>query len=702
MPHALSLPGRTAESTLGLRRGRATLPEIFYSYCVHATGCNGAAAAKRAFRFLTFAGLLGAGAMAAGAQARKPEKSWPAPKIAAPAPPPQAHAMTPADVEAFLDGLVPMQLQREDIAGAVVVIVKDGSVLFSKGYGFSDVKGGVPVSVDSTLFRPGSISKTFTWTAVMQLVEQGKIKLDDDVNRYLDFQIPHSFGRPVTMWNLMTHTAGFEEVIKDLMVDHPDELPPLSSFVVAHQPHQIYPAGTIPAYSNYGAALAGYIVQRVSGLPFAEYIQRNIFRPLGITHGTFLQPLPQALKPMMSQGYAVASQDPKPFELVTPEPAPDGSLSITGADMAPFMIAHLQHGKYGDGQILQPQTADLMHSRQFSADPATNGMALGFYEESRNRLRIIGHGGDLNYFHSDMHLIPEKGLGFFVSYNSSGKGELDVRTAVWTEFLNRYFPAPEEKAQVAKTAETLPVEGKYLSSRRAQTTILRALWWVLAETSVSRNADGTIEVDSIKDFSGQPKRWRRLGHGQFRESGGDQLLVFKPDASGNLELITEDPVEIFQRVPWNRNKTFLSLSLGLAALVFAVTIILWPVVALVRRRYGRKVELVPAQRRLRWLTKLACVLDLVALLAFAGTMVYGFSNLTLFSHRFDPWFRCLQLLFVAGVVLALVMLYGSFQLWRTTRKTWWSTTYTVALLVSSCIFIWFTAASKIVQTTLKY
>jgi CubicO group peptidase (beta-lactamase class C family) len=211
------------------------------------------------------------------------------------------------DVEAFLDGLVPMQLQREDVAGAVIVVVKDGKVLVSKGYGFADVKKRIPVSPDATLFRPGSISKAFTWTAVMQLVEQGKLNLDRDINDYLDFQVPHTFGCPVTLRNLMTHTAGFEEVIKDLGADRADELPTLQRFIKSHEPHQIYSPGTIPAYSNYGADLAGYIVQRVSGLPFEQYIQQNIFGPLGMTRATFVQPLPDPLKPMMSNGYSVAS-----------------------------------------------------------------------------------------------------------------------------------------------------------------------------------------------------------------------------------------------------------------------------------------------------------------------------------------------------------------------------------------------------------
>lgn len=614
----------------------------------------------------------------------------------------QRHEMTANDVEAFLDGIVPMQLQREDIAGAVIVIVKNGSVLFAKGYGYADVKSKVPVSPAGTLFRPGSISKTFTWTAIMQLVEQGKINLDADVNDYLDFQVPHTFGRPVTVRNLMTHTPGFEEVIKDLMVDRPDQLAPLHAFVIAHRPKQIYPPGTIPAYSNYGADLAGFIVERVSGLPFEDYVQKNIFQPLGMSHATFVQPLPERLKSMMSNGYEVASQDPKPFELVPPAPAPDGSLSVTGADMAPFMIAHLQNGKYGDTRILQEQTAETMHARQFSMDPAVNGMALGFYEESRNGLRIIGHGGDLNYFHSDMHLIPSEQLGFFVSYNSLGKGELDVRTALWGKFLDRYFPVPETNAAEVKTTNSDAIEGKYLSSRRAQTTILRSLWWVLTESSVSKNADGTIVVDSLKDFSGEPKRWRSLGNMQFREIGGQQLLVFKPDPSGRLAMITEDPIEISQRVPWTENKTVLQLALGFAALVFVGTLVFWPIGALLRRHYKQSLTMTPLQLRLRLLVKLACALEIVALIVFAGSVAYGFSNLSFFSGAHDWWFRLVQLLFLIGFLGALFTFYAGYRVWAGTGKKLWAAAYTGGLLLASFIYMWFAVSSRILQISLKY
>lgn len=646
--------------------------------------------------------VIGVSAIGVQAQVPKPTEVAPSAKSSSSASGqlPNSHELTASDVEAFLDGIVPFQLQREDIAGAVIVIVKDGSVLFTKGYGYADVKSRVRVSPSATLFRPGSISKTFTWTAVMQLVEQKKIDLDADVNNYLDFQIPHTFGRPVTMRNLMTHTPGFEEFVKDLVVDRPDELLPLQAFVIAHRPNQIYAPGTVPAYSNYGADLAGYIVQRVSGLPFEAYVQKNIFQPLGITHATFLQPLPDRLKPMVSNGYALASEDPKPFEFAPPEPAPDGSLSITGTDMAPFMIAHLQNGRYGKVQILQPQTAEMMHARQFSMDPAVNGMALGFYEENRNGLRIIGHGGDLQYFHSDMHLIPSEGLGFFVSYNSLGKGELDVRTPLWHEFLDRYFPFQEEHAKTV--ADVDDVSGKYLASRRAQTTILRSLWWILAENSVSEAPDGTIQVDQMKDASGNPKHWRGIGNMIFREIDGQELLVFKRDKLGQMQMFSDDPVEIYQRVPWYLNKSFLQISLGFALVVFVLTLVLWPVGALTRRYYKRTLTLNATERRVRLLVKATCAVDLLALLGFAIIVAYGFSNLAVFSDRLNPWLRILQLAFFIGVMGTAVIFYNAYRVWRTASGGVWAKVYASGLVVASAIYLWFVIASRLLQSSLKY
>ncbi|MEP7245227.1 MAG: serine hydrolase domain-containing protein, partial [Gammaproteobacteria bacterium] len=316
-----------------------------------------------------------------------------------------AAELTAADIDTWLDGMIPYALATGDIAGAVVVVVKDGQVLSQRGYGYSDMKTRQPVDPERTLFRPGSISKLFTWTAVMQQVQAGKLDLDRDINDYLDFKIPPAYGKPITLRNLMTHTAGFEEALKYLIADRVEVLKPLDTMLKRWVPERMYAPGSMAAYSNYGASLAGYLVQRVSGEPFDLYIQRHILEPLGMAHSTFTQPLPAALAAGMSKGYSLASQDPKNYELVTQAPA--GALAATGADMARFMIAHLAR----NGSLLDAQTAELMYRTANTPIPGLPGMALGFYHEDRNGLTIIGHGGDTNWFHSDLHLYLDKGVG---------------------------------------------------------------------------------------------------------------------------------------------------------------------------------------------------------------------------------------------------------------------------------------------------
>src|SRR5580700_7490993 len=242
-----------------------------------------------------------------------------------------AVALTADDVNAWLDGYLPYALHTGDIAGAVVAVVKDGKIVTERGYGYSDMAKHTPVDPKLTLFRPGSVSKLITWTAVMQLVEQGKIDLDADVNQYLDFKIPARDGKPVTMRNLMQHVAGFEEQAKNIMSEDPKG-PGYEALLKQWVPERVFAPGTTPAYSNYGASLAGYIVQRVSGESFDDYLDKHIFAPLEMTHSSFRQPLPANLVPLMSKGYELASDEPHVFEIVGPAPA--GSLSSPGEDMA--------------------------------------------------------------------------------------------------------------------------------------------------------------------------------------------------------------------------------------------------------------------------------------------------------------------------------------------------------------------------------
>ena len=587
--------------------------------------------------------------------AQKPE---PAPSTARP--------MTESDIEAFLDGLVPLQLERDDIAGVAIAVVKDGKVLFAKGYGYSDVKKKTPVSAENTLFRPGSISKLFTWTAVMQLVEQGKLDLDRDVNDYLDFKIPPTYPQPITLRNIMTHTAGFGETAKDLFVLDAKDLTPLRPYLVEHMPKRIFPPGTTPAYSNYATTMAGYVVQRVSGKPFNDYINESILKPLGMQHTTFAQPLPPELKSLMSDGYQLASSPAGSFEVVQAWPA--GSVSTSAMDMTHFIIAHLQDGQFNGARILKPETAELMHSRQFAAHPAMNAMALGFYEETRNGHRIIGHAGDTVYFHSDLHLIPDAGVGFFVSYNSAGKGEDSDRTALWEKFLDRYFPyTPPAESPVASAAQDArAVSALYMPSRRSQGNILEAVF-MLGEVKVFTNADGTISADALKDFNGQAKKFQEISPLVYRDVNGQDRMAFKWDENGRLYFVMDFPFFTFQRVGWVQAKPFNYFVLGASVAILILALVLWPVAALVRRHYGRKLNLPPRERRLRIAVRLVCAADLL----FLGCLVALLSILDApgaANSHIDIWIHLLQIVGVIGAVGTVLAIYSAVHAWRATSS----------------------------------
>lgn len=378
-----------------------------------------------------------------------------------------------ADLEAWFDGFLPYALETEDIAGAVITVVDRNGILFSKGYGVADVATGSPVSPPETLFRAGSVSKLLTWTAVMQLVDQGQVDLDADVETYVDLDVP-TLGRPVTVRDLLTHRAGFSEVLAQT-VGRADDTLPLDVYLRENPPTPLTPPGEVAAYSNYGAALAGYVVQRVSGIPLEDYFQSQIFAPLGMDHSSFRQPLQDDLFAALSSGYDIASSGtPAPFEIVGPFPA--GSLSSTGEDMGRFAIAHLSNVS----PLMSGAARDLMHAAAEPLFPKVAGMTLGFLEQNFGDTRAIGHGGDSQFFHSDLQLFPEAGLGYYISLNSSGIGDAShqIRQALFDGFAARYVAAPPDQLPTVETAveHGRAVVGLYESSRMSGNSFLKSFY----------------------------------------------------------------------------------------------------------------------------------------------------------------------------------------------------------------------------------
>jgi CubicO group peptidase (beta-lactamase class C family) len=564
---------------------------------------------------------------------------------AAPAQPPPP-AMTSQDVGAFLDGIMPYAIRRANIAGGVVAVVKDGRLIFASGYGYSDIAKRAPVVPDQTLFRIGSVSKLFTWTSVMQLVQAGKIDLDANVNQYLDFKIPEKYG-PITMRDLMTHTPGFSEVIRDLFVKKPY---PLREYLVNHIPDEMFKPFTTIAYSNYGAALAGYIVQRVSGEPYATYLQRHIFTPLGMAHSTFVQPLPKSLEPLMAKGYTTAADSkPSPFEVV--EAAPAGSGTSTAIDMTHFMLAYLQGGQYRGNRILAPATIKQMWTRQVSPAPGMPGYDLGFYQEDRNGQTIVGHAGDTGVFHTDLHLLPKQNVGIFMSFNSAGTaGAVEqVRTEIFRAFLDRYFPytAPVERTVSNPKPDAARVAGWYQSSRREDRAL--QLFYALGQSQVTALPNGEVEVSELRNLAGDQRRWREVAPLYYRQVDGQAHLKFVADSSGNIVSFDSDdfiPVEVAQRVNGLRALGSLKTLLTCFVIILLLNLIIGVGTWIARWRLGLKLDMTRGQRWIRALARIGAAIFLLEFVAWPTIL----SGSALLSPSLGS---TVTLLYVLGVLAIL-------------------------------------------------
>lgn len=618
---------------------------------------------------------------------------------------PSATALTAQDVNAWLDGYLPYALRTADIAGAMVVIVKDGQILTSRGFGYSDVAKRTPVDPARTLFRPGSVAKLVTWTALLQQVEIGKVDLDADINRYLDFKIHTRADGPITVRNLMQHTPGFEEYVKDGVSTDPKAALSTETWLKQWTPKRIFPAGMTPAYSNYGASLGGYIVQRVSGEPFDDYVERHIFAPLDMRHSTFRQPLQANLAPLMSKGYVLGSGDPKEFEIVGPAPA--GSLSSTGEDIAHFMIAYLQGGEFNGNRILRAETVESMHNSPLTVVPPLHRMELGFFETGVNGRQITGHHGDTQYFHTSLHLLRAEGVGFYVSFNSSGKEGAagGLRIALFHDFVDRYFPDSTQDGRVDATTaaeHARMMAGRWVVSRRMESNFLNVSGF-LGQLKLSVGSKDELLVP-FPGLNGKPRNWVEIAPFVWRDTGSHQRLAAKV-VDGKVVRISFDlvsPFMVWDRVPWYQNTAWLLPLFGASLATLAITALLWPIAAIVRRRCGSTLTLDPRALRAFRLSRIAAVAIVAVLAGWVGALAMLFSDFKYQNASFDPVLWLLQVTglvaFIGGVVL---MLWNLWVVW-TGKRRWPARVWSVVLALSTLVVLWVAAVFKLLAFTVNY
>ncbi len=520
-----------------------------------------------------------------------------------PANPLSTHTLDAEDLGAFFDGIIPLQLERSDIAGASVLVMQDGKVLLQKGYGFADAKEKKPVDPAGTIFRLASISKLFTWVSVMQLAEQGKLDLDRDVNTYLDFQIRPAFGAPITLRNLMTHTGGFEEEAREIIIINPKKIPTLRQFLIENQPRRLFPPGIVPGYSNYGVGLASYIVERASGEPFEQYVAEHIFAPLGMTHSTFYQPLPKDLGSLPSEGYRGNTEKPAVgFEIFNPAGA--GGISSTASDMGRFGQALLNAGELDGRRILKPETLEAMFTPQFRASEQMPALCMGFYETWRNDLRWIGHEGDLIAFHSLFFLERSQKLILFVSFNSAGAGG-KVRPELVQMFSDRYFRSDQKQTFITVPLNELKtLEGSYQSTRRADSTKIR-IGNLLSQRTATVDKDGAVQLEDVKDLRGHTIKWKPIGKDLMQQVDGQRRLFAIRDARGTVIRLAYDfPGVQAERVRWFESAKVVLFGVGLSLLIL-LAVVLAALNRTIRRLVLRGRPKPAPQPGTRWLPRIS-------------------------------------------------------------------------------------------------
>ncbi len=606
--------------------------------------------------------------------------------------------LTKPDVDSWLDGFVPFALKRGDLAGAVIVVVKDGQVLTQRGFGYADAAKRTPVDPARTLFRPGSVSKLFTWTAVMQQVEAGKIDLDKDVNIYLDFKIPLKDGKPVTMRQLMTHTAGFEEHGKLTMFEDKKFQIPLGDLVKGGIPNRIYTPGTTPSYSNYGTALAGYIVERVTKMSFDDYVEQRIFQPLGMAQSTFRQPLPKAFAPWMATGYRQLSAGPSKFEIVGPSPA--GGLSSTGADMGKFMIAHLNQG----AGLMKPETARMMHDTPLTILPPLNRMELGFFETNINGRQVIAHLGDTQLFHTALHLFTNENVGIYMSFNATGEQASvgPVRRALFEDFADRYLPGnemPATRVDAKTSAEhARMLAGNWLNSRRAETNFY-AIASLLGQVKISVGPKGELIVPAARDLNGKPAKWVETAPFVWHNADGHGRLAAQV-VDGKVARWSIDgisPFMVFDRAPASKSAGWIMPAMYISLGVLLITLLQWPIAALIRRHY--KAPLTLERRSLRVYRGVRVGAGLV--LALVAAWVISMSKLKALPS-YDPWLWFLQIAGLIVLVGGALLAAWNLRIVRQEKRGWFRTLWALLLLFATIMPLYVAWTFGLIAMTVNY
>lgn len=593
-------------------------------------------------------------------------------------------SLDPAALAAFVDGVVQSQMADRGIAGVTVAVVDRNGPLLLKGYGVASLNPRLQVDPNRTLFRLGSISKTFTYVATMQLVAAGKLDLDAPVDRYLPPSLKTDTGRypPIRLWHLMTHTAGFEDASlgAHLFYDDAAKVQTLDAWLAKYRPQRVRSPAVHADYSNYSVALLGAIVQQVSGEPFDTYVERHILTPLGMRHTTFRDPPSKsAADPTATEAWSEGfkyEQGGFARENLAyiANIAPAGGGSSTAADMARWMRMFLNQGELDGVQVLDPITFREMVTPTWSNAPAVHAIAHGFFVGRYGKYRSLEHAGDTLWFHSNMVLLPQAGIGVFVATNTATDSifpEL-LPGLIFDHFLSaaRPLPPPVPAENFAKSGQRYA--GTWLSERRNYSTLEKGLTLSVAKTSITQ--DGYLVLSG----GGESRRYVLQAPDVFRSLDNSDRIQFLRDSHGRITGLAS----AYGHIVYDRASWFDDPSTVFAALAALALVCLGALIGAWGRRASKARTGAPSR------TLLAAVFAWVVFFVIAAVAAATLSSegeAILFDYP-SPLVWLVVIVAYAASVLSILALLFLPRVWRTRDWSLWRK-FRHALIILLMLFV---------------
>ncbi|MEK5023807.1 serine hydrolase [Paenibacillus sp. FSL M7-1046] len=487
-------------------------------------------------------------------------------------------ALSASQLEQSIDPIMQEELEKRHIPGSAVVVTQGDRIIFSKGYGYADVEQSIPVDPAKTIMRLGSITKTVTAVSAMQLVEQGKLTLHDDLNTFLHaYQLP-SFGKqPITLHHLLTHTAGLDESIYKIQAHSREKSLSAEQYLRQYfrQQPPVREPGQEYEYSNAGLGLVGNLIEQTAGTDLGAYMFQNVFTPLKMPSASLTVP---ESSPDMAKSYVYSNKKYTAVSSTYPHIPGAGALSVIPDEFAHFMIALLNQGVYQGTALLKPDSVEMMQQSQFAEHPKVDGVGYGLYRgHLADGSTVLTHTGEIEGFAAKMELIPSQKLGILIVSNGEEGGitydkVTDAVAGLLTKKTEAVTPLPYSLEDLQQYERT------YTFAKVPQHGWGKWLYFLGGRNYKVTAAEGELVVSGVfPDGSGETaeKSFVPIADGLFQEQESGMQLLIDKQHNWKMTIIQETT---FSPEPgfWKRPSTLLIVYIvpGLLFLaLLAVTLI---------------------------------------------------------------------------------------------------------------------------------